>query len=100
MNRRPPESTRTYTLFPSPTLFLSAGVVLHRAHLGRGPERVRDALGGPLVIGRETDPDMAIVENRIVEAIGLFDLVQRLRDQESLDTIARDRKSTRLNSSH
>src|SRR3546814_7795289 len=40
-------------------------------------------------LGRETDPDMAIVENRIVEAIGLFDLVQRLRDQESLDTIAR-----------
>src|SRR3546814_5492495 len=32
---------------------------------------------------------MAIVENRIVEAIGLLDLVERLRDQEGLDPVAR-----------
>src|SRR3546814_17415344 len=66
-----------------------AGVILHRAHLGRCPERVRDSLGGSLVIGRETHADMAIVENRIVEALGLLDLVERLRDQEGLDPVAR-----------
>ena len=53
-----------------------AGIVAHRALLGRGAERVRDALGGALVIGREGDADMAIVEDRIVLAIGLVDLVE------------------------
>ena len=58
------------------------GIVLHRLHLGRGAERVRHALGGALVVGREAHADMAIVEDRIVRAVGLLDLVQRLRDQE------------------
>jgi hypothetical protein len=52
-----------------------AGIVLHGAHLGRRAERVRDALGRSLVVGGEAHSDMAIVENRIVLAIGLLDLV-------------------------
>jgi hypothetical protein len=59
-----------------------AGIVAHRALLGRGAERVGDALGGALVVGRERDPDMAIVEDRVVRAVGLLDLVEALRDQE------------------
>jgi hypothetical protein len=53
-----------------------AGIVLHRAHLGRGAERVGHALGGPLVVGREAHADMAVVEDRVVLAVGLLDLVQ------------------------
>ena len=39
------------------------------------------ALGGALVIGGEADADVAIVEDRIVRAVGLFDLIEGLRDQ-------------------
>jgi hypothetical protein len=59
------------------------GIVLHRLHLGGGAEGVGHAFGGALVIGGEADADMAVVEDRIVRAVGLLDLVQRLRDQES-----------------
>src|SRR3546814_16716370 len=45
-------------------------------------------LGGALVIGREGDPDMAVVEDRIIFAISLLDLVERLGDQEGADAIA------------
>src|SRR5262249_24033477 len=40
-----------------------ARIVLHGAQLSRDAECVRDAFGGALVVGREGDPDMAIVEN-------------------------------------
>ena len=73
-----------------------ARIVAHRALLGRGAERVRDALGGALVIGRERDPHMAIVENRVVLAIGLLDLVQRLCDQERAHAIARHERESGL----
>src|SRR3546814_8396327 len=65
-----------------------AGIIAHRTLLGRGAECVGNPLRGPLVIGREGDPDMAIVEYGVVLAIGLFDLVEA------------DWKSKRLNSSH
>ena len=64
-------------------------IVLHGPHLGRRSERVRDALGRALVIGREGDADMAVVEDGVVLAIGLLDLVEGLRDQERLQPIAR-----------
>ena len=60
-----------------------AGIVLHRPHLGRRPERVRDALGGALVIGREADADMTIIQDRVIPALGrrhplyvVFDLAE------------------------
>ncbi len=65
-----------------------AGIVLHCPLFGLGAERIGNPLGRPLVIGRERDPHMAIVEDRIGRAIGLFDLVQRLGDQEGLEAIA------------
>ena len=73
-----------------------AGIVLHRPHLGRRPERVRDALGGALVIGREADADMTIVQDRVIGAVGLLDLVQRLRDEERLQAVARHEGERRL----
>ena len=66
-----------------------AGVILHGAHFGRGPERVRDPFRRPFVIGREGDAHMAIVENGIVGAIGFLDLVQTLGDEEAFEAIAR-----------
>src|SRR3546814_16038740 len=63
-------------------------VVAHRAHLGRRPERVGYPFGGALVVGSEADSHMAVVENGVVGAISLFDLVQRLCDQEALQSVA------------
>src|SRR3546814_16400449 len=88
MIRRPPRSTRTDTLFPYTTLF--------RSLLGRGAECVRNALGGPLVVGGERDADMAIVEDGVVLAIGLLDLVETLRDKEGADAIACEEGEARL----
>jgi hypothetical protein len=53
-----------------------ARIVLHGAQLGRDAECVRDAFGRALVVGREGDPDMAIVENGVVGSVSLLDLVQ------------------------
>src|SRR3712207_8182041 len=72
MIRRPPRST----LFPYTTLFRSPGAAR--------PER-----GGPAVTG----PRIAVVGGGIVGAA----VARRLM---SVDPSARDRKSTRLNSSH
>src|SRR3546814_7926184 len=66
-----------------------AGIIAHRTLLGRGAECVGNPLRGPLVIGREGDPDMAIVEYGVVLAIGLLDLVEALGDQEGPHAVAR-----------
>lgn len=60
------------------------GIVFHRLHLGGRAESVGHPLGRALIIGREAHPDVAIVENRVVGAVGLLDLVQRLGDEEAL----------------
>lgn len=72
------------------------GIVAHRTLLGRGAERVRQTLGGALVVGRERDPDVAVVEDRIVVAIHLLDLVEALSDQESADAVAGDEREAGL----
>src|SRR3546814_5331499 len=64
------------------------GIVAHRSLLGGLSQRIGNPLGGALVIGREGDPDMAVVEDRIIFAISLLDLVERLGDQEGADAIA------------
>src|SRR3546814_5681233 len=65
-----------------------AGVVALRAQLGRRAERIRYALGRALVVRRESDPDVAVVEDGVVLAIGLGDLVEALRDQVGADAVA------------
>ena len=64
------------------------GIVLHRPHFRGRAQRIRYALGGALIVRGEADPDMAIVEDGVVLAIGLLDLVQRLGDQKGLEAIA------------
>ena len=53
-----------------------AGIILHGLHLGRHAERIAHPLRGPLVIGRERHAHMAVVEDGVVGAISLLDLVQ------------------------
>ena len=53
-----------------------AGIVALRPQFGRGAERVGDALGGALVVGREGDAHVAVVEDGVVGAVGLVDLVE------------------------
>src|SRR5256884_7210646 len=66
-----------------------AGIVLHGAQLGGDAERIGDPLGRALVVGGEGDADMAIVEYGVVGSVSLLDLVQRLRNQEALEPVAR-----------
>src|SRR3546814_11956239 len=81
MIRRPPRSTRTDTLFPYTTLFRSLG--RNRAGAGdEAPARWKVPLATP---GRRGD-----------EAVGGASLGADRR----VGLVARDRKSTRLNSSH
>src|SRR3569623_13495 len=68
-----------------------SGIVTHRALLGRGAERVGNAFGRALVIGREGDADVAIVEDGVVLAISLLYLVEALRDQENAHAVAREK---------
>src|SRR3546814_19434368 len=66
-----------------------ARIVPHRALFGSDPERIGNAAAGPLVVGREGNADVAVVENAIMLAVCLFDLIERLGDQESADEIGR-----------
>src|SRR3546814_11244973 len=91
MIRRPPRSTRTDTLFPYTTLFRSVeDVTSHPRELGVHVLHGR-------VVG--VDPVPAPHHHRGVADLALRDpadvvLVEPVRD------LGRDRKSTRLNSSH
>src|SRR3546814_4710063 len=46
------------------------------------------APAGPLVVGRKGNADVAVVEDRIMLAVSLLDLVQGLRDQESAHAVS------------
>jgi len=64
------------------------GIVLHCPLLGRDAESVRDALCGPLVVAGESNADVAVVENAVVLAVSLCELVQRLADQDGANGVA------------
>src|SRR2546430_4937588 len=93
MIRRPPRST----LFPSPPLFRSWW--LHRHGYRVTVVETAPALrpGGQAV-------DFRGEQVKLLKAMGIFDDVRRyetaMGDQTLLGLDARDRKSTRLNSSH
>src|SRR3546814_6899590 len=114
MHRRPPRSTRTYTLLPYPTLF--------RSDLGRHPRTLRNSLddarkdavaaNAPWAIIRGDCPDIP-VHRRFCAAVAELGYVSgERRDHISAYAltrimigkgdlrIGRDRKTTRLNSSH
>ena len=50
----------------------------------------------PLVIGREANADVAIVEDRVIRAVSLFDLVERLGNQEAFQSITRHERQRRF----
>src|SRR3546814_16371286 len=71
-------------------------IVPHRALFGGDAESIGNPLCRPLVIGRENNADVAVIENRIMLAIGFIDLIERLRDQIDPDSVARHEGSTPL----
>src|SRR3546814_18548126 len=103
MIRRPPRSTRTYTLFPYPTLCLSVAQAV--AHQLRPTARCRaeihhvDArLQQPVAL----DQLLQLVDGARTQPFGLRLLdvfVVEMFTQPDCAALA-DRKSTRLNSSH
>jgi hypothetical protein len=66
-----------------------AGVVFHRTNFGGSAQSIRDAFRRSLVIGGETYAHMTIIENGVIRPIGLFNLIERLGDQERFEAIAR-----------
>src|SRR3546814_16014143 len=98
MMRRPPRSTRTYTLFPYTTLFRSDDVIL----LGR------ESAGVPVEVHRAADARLVIplrpgCRSLNVAQAGAMALGEALRQTGSFPVGRQqdeDRKSTRLNSSH
>src|SRR3546814_21049600 len=72
-----------------------ASIVAHRALFSCGAKGIGDALRCPLVIGRKGDADMAVVEDGVVLAIGLLDLIEALRDQEGAHAIASEKGEAR-----
>src|SRR3546814_13753733 len=93
MIRRPPRSTRTDTLFPYTTLFRSLQPVEPGPHIGRpaapaGRPRARRDLAQ--LVGQHVRPEPLVP--RPQPALD--------RGQPGTAVAERDRKSTRLNSSH
>src|SRR3546814_8939780 len=104
MIRRPPRSTRTYTLFPYTTLF-------------RSPDRPAGAVDGADAEALQLFPILLAKRHRLVgrdegdirriaaQEQGLGDAVAVAADHADFPVgdfvpVAEDRKSTRLNSSH
>src|SRR3546814_19878538 len=110
MNRRPPRSTRTDTLFPYTTLFRSAGYVAgsSKSIALQGGVQVemsgQPAIGDTFTIEPASAPAYTAVPTA---ATGLAIGIPRVADPALADPtntfaiqFTSDRKSTRLNSSH
>src|SRR3712207_7459988 len=100
MIRRPPRST----LFPYTTLFRSEGLVhdLAREHvLQRRPDE-RAALAGLDVLELGDGPELAVEveDHAVLEVVGGSHLENQQFLAREGQQLGRDRKSTRLNSSH
>src|SRR3546814_20169376 len=97
MIRRPPRSTRTYTLVPYTTLFRSNAYASGKYHQWIRTTTVNDQLDMPitrhLIITHHLFGDVNVFEKRIAEEIILFTGTPPRKS-------SKDRKSTRLNSSH
>src|SRR3546814_20886255 len=92
MIRRPPRSTRTDTLFPDPTLFRSHWRNVDAAVAAQDPALLEDDPHAECVKGcyrcllsYYNQPDHEFIDRK---------------DETVLAILLRDRKSTRLNSSH
>src|SRR3546814_20108932 len=103
MRRHPPQSTRTYTLFPYTTLFLSEYRTVCKVALGIVDLLQRISGDQPVEGKKPLRPEFdQLRDQQLGHRIALDDegnllpLHQRLLRQVQ----RRDRKSTRLNSSH
>src|SRR6516164_11135533 len=81
---------------PQPWTEPVTSVVFHGAQFGCHSQRIRNTPRRPLVVGREANADVAIVEDRIVWTVGLLDLIERLGDQEALQPITRHERQCGL----
>src|SRR3546814_17307735 len=111
MVRRPPRSTRTYTLFPYTPLFRSAAVVINdlggsiRGDDGGGGSAAYDVAkeiidkGGRAIANGDSITDYAAVEGMRDAALSAFGGLHEVINPAGILRDS-DRKSTRLNSSH
>src|SRR3546814_12169412 len=98
MLRRPPRSTRTYTLFPYTTLFRSVyACEPTTAGLVPGPDLRRRVFGG---IGHVRPPGHMMRRAHPARAAALREAAFAARGAANPTAPGGDRKSTRLNSSH
>src|SRR5256885_13041139 len=92
MIRRPPRST----LFPYPTLFRSPLALVTRVgvHLFAGELRAAESLVA------ESDALAVVTDGRLFPPYGLLGVAASRGREDEFTRLVRDRKSTRLNSSH
>src|SRR3546814_15338073 len=105
MNRRPPRSTRTDTLFPYTTLFRSPrGSLPHQecsAHVDRHHAIEFGGIHDRNVAMPQTERRTRVVDQDIEAAVPVHGMGDDALDVVfDADVTRRDRKSTRLNSSH
>src|SRR3546814_13382993 len=99
MIRRPPRSTRTYTLFPYTTLFRSqCGARARFSHLDE--MEIRDDVPRKLIGGTSPHDLQYPLTTLQPIAMSFPDAIRREKGHEAAIVAAVDRKSTRLNSSH
>src|SRR3546814_14486946 len=111
MCRRPPSATRTDTLFPYTTLFGSVdGRAQGACDEGAGTAGFVEAVHAvPFVMADRRDAVVGQVRERFIRML-VFDLErhfverrrvpEKIKEARAAPTRTRDRKSTRLNSSH
>src|SRR3546814_19576868 len=101
MHRRPPNPTRTDTLFPYTTLFRAQRLAEDRRQLAgtrqrpRGDDRARDAARLALVAIMIEDVGDLVLVGAVEPVGGAFAFLRHAHVERAID-----RKSTRLNSSH
>src|SRR3546814_14467397 len=100
MIRRPPRSTRTDTLFPYTTLFRSTPDRERRAQAEDGKHQHRQRAHQVLSATRHGKPDSSFPETFLSGGKANPLLAQPPRRIHCVIGEDRDRKSTRLNSSH
>src|SRR3546814_16872324 len=105
MIRLPPRSTRTDTLFPDTTLFRSHLVCRNDHPLAQRPAvHLRELKGSAIIqLGKASSIRQSLLRSNVFAGLDTFLEVDHLATVTGLVAAGlgvRDRKSTRLNSSH
>src|SRR3546814_19922710 len=99
MTRRPPRSTRPYTLFPYTTLFLSAGFFLPPVFICHAPPHIQTDIQAIAMIRRHMLL-LLLVQLMLLPLAACAQSATGPVEGHDYAVIPDDRKSTRLNSSH